>query len=155
MRALRGRLAELPLAELAPRDDDHAREWLAGRIGREMERLTEIRSRLQRIADADLAEAPARLAFETGPEGERHRRYILSNERLVNRTIDEFLKVRKATLDGPLSVVRCPLQPNPAGSGPAWTWARSTLATSGVQLPGRPRSTASFRARTTGTDGPA
>jgi hypothetical protein len=119
------RLAEMPLAALAPTDGGHARQWLAGTIKREIERLTQIRYGLKRIADADLAEAPARLAFETGPEGERQRRYILSNERLLNRRIDEFLKVRKASeagtldhFDGRLSVVSCPLPANAAGSGP-------------------------------------
>jgi hypothetical protein len=71
---------------------------LLGKIGR-------IRAMLQRIADADLAEAPVRLAFETGTEGDRQRRYILSYERLVNRKIDTFLKVRKASASGELDLV--------------------------------------------------
>ena len=60
---------------------------------------------LQKIADADVAEAPVRLAFETGTEGDRQRRYVLSYERLVNRRIDTFLKVRKASGSGELDFI--------------------------------------------------
>lgn len=45
------------------------------------------------------------MAFETGTEGDRGRRYILSYERLVNRRIDTFLKVRKASESGELDFV--------------------------------------------------
>ena len=46
-----------------------------------------------------------RLAFETGTEGDRQRRYVLSYERLVNRRIDTFLKVRKASASGELDLI--------------------------------------------------
>ena len=81
------RLAELPLAKLAPRDENHARSWLTGIIDQELRRLHDIRLYLQVVAQADEAEAPARLAFETGPEGDRQRRYGLSAERLVIKTV--------------------------------------------------------------------
>ena len=53
-----------------------------------------MRRRLREIADADAAEAPARLAFGTGPEGDRHRRYELTHERMVARRIDQFINIR-------------------------------------------------------------
>ena len=37
---------------------------------------------------------PARLAFETGPEGDRHRRYELTHERMVARRVDQFINIR-------------------------------------------------------------
>ena len=55
---------------------------------------------LQEIADADLAEAPTRLAFETGAEGDRHRRYVLANERVLNRRFSLFLEARKRSEAG-------------------------------------------------------
>ena len=77
------RLAELPLARLAPKDDEQARECLNLIVGEETRRLQEMMLMLRSIRNADLAEAPARLAFETGPEGDRYRRYELTNERLA------------------------------------------------------------------------
>jgi hypothetical protein len=96
------RLEQLPLARLAPATEDEAREWLARRIERERARIELIRDENAAIDEADEAEAPVRLAFETGADGERHRRYLLSNERLVNRRISEFLLVRKAVVNGTL-----------------------------------------------------
>jgi hypothetical protein len=75
-------------------------------IEQELDRVGRIRAMLQKIADADLAEAPVRLAFETGPEGDRQRRYVLSYERLVNRRIDTFLKVRKTSQSGELDFIK-------------------------------------------------
>ena len=56
-------MAELPLARMAPLDDVQARQWLTAVIEAEMERVGQIRAVLQEIADADAAEAPARLAI--------------------------------------------------------------------------------------------
>lgn len=61
------RLAELPLARMAPRDDEHARLWLSSLIEREMARLGEIRAMLQEIADADLAERLPAWRSRPGP----------------------------------------------------------------------------------------
>ena len=94
------RLDEMPLATLAMADRDEARRWLRGLIERHRIRLRRIRAVLQQIADADAAEAPARLAFETGPEGERHRRYCAANERKVDKRIDMFLRIRTAVIAG-------------------------------------------------------
>ena len=58
-------------------------------------RLQDLHLRLLAIAEADSAEAPARLAFETGSEGDRQRRYGLSSERLVLKRFSEFLKTRR------------------------------------------------------------
>jgi hypothetical protein len=108
------RLAQLPLARLAPADEEQASEHLNTIINRERCRLMEIRMQLLAIAKADADEAPARLAFETGTEGDRQRRYGLSAERLVIRRYSEFLKTRtmliNGTLDpGELSVISRPL----------------------------------------------
>jgi hypothetical protein len=108
------RLAELPLAKLAPRDEDQARERLNAIIDLERSRLMEIRMVLLSIGQADAAEAPARLAFETGTEGDRQRRYGLSNERLVIRRFSEFLRTRSMIASGTfepteMSVVSGPL----------------------------------------------
>ena len=94
------RLAELPLARLAPSNKEQARESLSTTINDERTRLQEILSVLHAIADADQAEAPARLAFETGPEGDRYRRYELTNERLALQSYDRFLRTRNFVVTG-------------------------------------------------------
>ena len=98
-------LARMPLDKLAPGNEAEARQRLLRVVDQELGRIGRSRAMLQQIADADEAEAPARLAFETGTEGDRGRRYILSYERLVNRRIDTFLKVRKASASGELDIV--------------------------------------------------
>ena len=97
--------ARMPLDKLAPENEAQARQRLSAVVEEELGRIGRIRARLQKIADADLAEAPVRLAFETGTEGDRQRRYVLSYERLVNRRIDTFLKVRKASGSGELDLI--------------------------------------------------
>jgi hypothetical protein len=87
-------LTGMPLEKLAPANEEEARQRLLEVVDQELGRIGRFRAMLQKIADADLAEAPVRLAFENGTEGDRGRRYILSYERLVNRRIDTFLKVR-------------------------------------------------------------
>ena len=98
-------LARMPLDKLAPENAAQARQRLSAVVEEELDRIGLIRARLQQIADADLAEAPVRLAFETGTEGDRQRRYVLSFERLINRRIDTFLKVRKASASGELDLI--------------------------------------------------
>ena len=95
-------LARMPLDKLAPENAAQARQRLSAVVEEELGRIGRLRGRLQQIAEADQAEAPVRLAFETGTEGDRQRRYALSYERLVNRRIDTFLKVRKASGSGEL-----------------------------------------------------
>jgi hypothetical protein len=111
------RLAELPLARLAPNDEQQARESLSSIIHQEIGRLQEMLSVLQAIADADQAEAPARLAFETGVEGERYRRYELTNERLVLHSYDRFLRTRNFVVTGRFDLIDVDLQ-NLIGSVP-------------------------------------
>ena len=65
-----------------------------------MKRLTLIRAHRLEFADLDWAEAPARLAFETGTEGDRLRRYDLSRDRELIRAIGKFVDVRKASIGG-------------------------------------------------------
>jgi hypothetical protein len=99
------RLGKLPLARFAIESVEEARRWLAEVIKRELERIKAIAATLSEIAEADALEAPLRLALETGPEGDKFRRYVVSNGRLANRTISEFLKMRTMSEAGSLSVV--------------------------------------------------
>ena len=94
------RLAELPLAKLAPAGEEEARQWLTGVIEGQIKRVGDIRAELEQIALADAAEAPARLSYEIGPEGDKHRRYLVSNERLVNKTVNDFYKARNMSVAG-------------------------------------------------------
>ena len=91
-----------------PRVADQAGDWLTTVIEREIERILQIRSILSRIAQSDAAEAPARLWFETGPEGENHRRYLLSNKRVLNRSIGIFLNAREQSEAGAFDRLREP-----------------------------------------------
>jgi hypothetical protein len=91
-------LKKRALAKLRPRDADAARQALLALVDRHTSRLRLILARNSEFAEADAAEAPARLAFDPSPEGEKLRRYVLSAARLANQTIKTFL-----------SVVRCPL----------------------------------------------
>ena len=93
-------LANRPLERLAPKNVAEARRWLTVAMDAEVNRLTLIRAERQRFAEADRAEAPARLAFETGTEGDRLRRYDLSRDRVLLRTVSEFVDVRKASIAG-------------------------------------------------------
>ena len=94
------RMAALPLARMAPQDDEQARQWLTAVIEREVERIRQIRAILQNVADADATEAPARLAIESGPEGENDRRYLLSSKRVLNQSISKFLTTRNMSERG-------------------------------------------------------
>ena len=85
---------------MAPESANQAREWLSNVIDGEIRRIREIRATLQGIADADAAEAPDRLWFETGPEGENHRRYVLSHKRVLNRSIGMLLTARTKAESG-------------------------------------------------------
>jgi hypothetical protein len=108
-------LKKRPLSKLRPADADAAREVLRALVDRQMARLELILARNQEIAEADAAEASARLAFDSSPEGEIRRRYALSAARLINQTLGTFVKIRKGLTDsagpaesgvvsGPLSV---------------------------------------------------
>jgi hypothetical protein len=97
------------LAKLRPRDAKAARALLRDLVERHTSRLKLVLARNQEIAEADNAEALARLAFDHSHEGEKLRRYALSAARLVNQTVNAFVKVRKdLSVDPDLSVVSCP-----------------------------------------------
>ncbi len=112
------RLAELPLARLAPKDEEQARECLHLVIDEETRRLQEMMLMLRSIRNADLAEAPARLAFETGPEGDRYRRYELTNERLALQSYDRFLRTRNFVVTGRFDLIDVDLHLCPLIGGP-------------------------------------
>lgn len=88
------RLTDLPLAKMAPANSELARQWLNSVVTGEFHRIQEIRATLQAIADSEAAEAPERLWFETGPEGENSRRYMLSHKRVLNRSVGMLLSAR-------------------------------------------------------------
>ncbi len=97
------------ISKLTPPDADSARAVLGALVDRQTSRLELILARNHEIAEADAAEVPNRLAFDTSPEGDKLRRYVLSAARLVNHTLNTFIKVRKGLEDssvvsGPLSV---------------------------------------------------
>ena len=118
--AFRARLSQLPLARMAPESANQAREWLSKVIDGEIRRIREIRATLQEIADADAAEAPDRLWFETGPEGENHRRYMLSHKRVLIRSIGMLLAARTKAESGAFDRVDAdPLDQDQAGDLPA------------------------------------
>ena len=100
VRAIRAAIGRAAAGEAAPKDEEEARQRLTTIIETEMCRLRHVRATHQAIADADAAEAPGRLAFEIGPEGDRQRRYGLSNERAVMRRFDQFLRVRDKSESG-------------------------------------------------------
>ena len=94
------RLVRLPLERMASESVPPAREWLTKVIDGEISRLQIIRTTLAEIAATDAAEAPIRLWLETGPEAENHRRYALSNKRVLNRSVSNFLLARKQSEAG-------------------------------------------------------
>ena len=118
--SFRVRLGQLPLARMAPESAIQAREWLSSLIDGEIRRIQETRAKLQGIADLDAAEAPDRLWFETGPEGENHRRYVLSHKRVLNRSIGMLLTARTKAESGAFDRVDAgPHEPAQAADLPA------------------------------------
>ena len=94
----------MPLDKLAPANEAEARQRLLAVVDQELGRIGRIRAMLQQIADADQAESMP--GWHSRPaEGDRGKRYILSYERLINRRIDTFLKVRQASASGELDFV--------------------------------------------------
>ncbi len=90
----------LRLEKLNPRNVEHARERLTLVIDEYARRVREIRSVHARIKAADEARAAERLAFDPSPEADKERRYIQSQERLLNQNIATIIKARKAGNDG-------------------------------------------------------
>ncbi len=90
----------LRLEKLNPRNVEHARERLTRVIDEYARRVREIHSVHARIKAADDARAAERLAFDPSPEADKERRYIQSQERLLNQNIATIIKARKAGKDG-------------------------------------------------------
>ncbi len=88
-------LKKRSLTKLTPRDAEAAHDVLRALVDRRTARLSLILARNLEFAEADLAEAPARLAFDPSPDAERLRRYAGSAARLINQTLNTFVKIRK------------------------------------------------------------
>ncbi len=95
----------LRLEKLNPRNVEHARERLTRVIDENARRVREIHSVHARIKAADEARANERLAFDPSPEADKERRYIQSQERLLNQNIATIIKARKAGNDGTFAEV--------------------------------------------------
>jgi hypothetical protein len=87
-------LEKRPLARLKPKSADEAREELRRLVEQERERLLLLRAENERLAADAATRAVDRLAFDLSPEGEKIRRYALSTARLVNQTLNTFIRVR-------------------------------------------------------------
>jgi hypothetical protein len=90
----------LRLEKLNPKNIEHARDRITRVIDEYSQRVREIRSVHARIKAADDARAAERLAFDPSPEADKERRYIQSQERLLNQNIATIIKARKASNDG-------------------------------------------------------
>ena len=114
------RLETSPLNGLGPANPDEARRWLSNLVSAQIRRLHQVRAQNQELADADLADAPARLPMETGAEGDLQRRYVLSRDRAFNRSVDTFLKVRKMSESGQMvpADIENPVLPDVPKNGP-------------------------------------
>jgi len=93
MKLLLGRVHD----EDKPRDKAEARTVLLGVVDRAMSRVTSLLAAHQERAEAEAASAADRLAFDDSEEGERLRRFQVAFNRALLRTLDAFLKFRRAT----------------------------------------------------------
>jgi hypothetical protein len=93
----------MPIDHLVPDNAEEARDRLAQVIGNMITRLEAIRAECAALDEADDADLADRHAALEGHEANLQRRYILARDRLLNRTIDEFIKIRKAVDDGTLA----------------------------------------------------
>jgi hypothetical protein len=84
------------LRRFVPRNVDEARRTLERVIDEQTRRLEQVRAVRARVAEANAADLPARLAAQAGPEGRLERRYSLAHRRTTIRTIDAYDKIRKA-----------------------------------------------------------
>ena len=89
--------AVLPLQRLNPPSVAEARRRLVLVIDEQVARLERLHAENVEVARADAADAAARLALELGPEDDTQRHSIGSRVRLLNETIQGYLKIRNAT----------------------------------------------------------
>jgi hypothetical protein len=94
--------AMLPFQRLNPPSVAEARRRLVLVIDEQIARLERLHAEHVEVAHADAADAAARLALQLGPDGDRQRDHILNRDRLLNQTIQMFLKLRIATDAGTL-----------------------------------------------------
>jgi hypothetical protein len=87
------------LRVLVPSHVTEARRHLAEVIEQATQRLEQVRAVRVEVAEANAADAPARLACDRGREGYLERRYFLAHRRLLLATVSQFFKVRKAGED--------------------------------------------------------
>jgi hypothetical protein len=81
---------------LRPPDGAAARAVLLDLVRREISRPETVFDVRQSWADIDRGEQAQRMAFDTSPDGERLRRHVLSTSRVLLRTLDAFVKIRKS-----------------------------------------------------------
>jgi hypothetical protein len=93
------------LKALAPSNVTAARRQIADVLEKATARLLELRALRAQIAEANAAEAPARLAIDRTHQGYLERRYVLAHRRALIATVNEFYKIRNAANDGTLAQV--------------------------------------------------
>jgi hypothetical protein len=102
----RARLAHQAVHSLCPRDQAGAREALFEIVDRAKARLEGMLAAHRRKAEINAATAIHRLAFDDTAEGERLRGFELSRTRKLLRSIETFLKIRKARVAGERSTAK-------------------------------------------------
>jgi hypothetical protein len=93
---LKGRESE----DWLPEGEDAARGRLRKIVDRATTRLEALALAHRERAEADAADQAARLSFDASVEGERLRRYQMSCNRALFRTLDTLLKLRRSASSG-------------------------------------------------------
>jgi hypothetical protein len=83
------------IGDPTPEDIAAGRERLRAVVGRSIARLEALAQAHRERAEADAAEEAARLSFDPSTEGERLRRYQFGCNRVLFRTLDTLLKLRR------------------------------------------------------------
>ena len=97
------RLAQLPIERLRPRDHAEASQALFQIVEQAVGRLATKAEAHRQRDERDAASAVNRLAFDDSRKGELLRNYEASCSRTLFRTIDTFVKVRRAGDTGKLT----------------------------------------------------
>ncbi len=131
------RMKFLPLERLLPAGVEEARLRLAAVIERELTRLEQIRAQHVQIAEADAAGAGIRQLCDRSPDSYRERRYMLARDRLWIQSVNTFLKLREASLDGTLDQIEIRPGDRPDVENP-WQSPEPSLALRAGMTPSAP-----------------